>query len=303
MGLYTLKHAPIVNPITVLHKYGGAAHMITPPHMSFVLGRSGGYKTSFMTGVIQALAQDGYNVIVWSPEWTREKTADRWVQMYGGLTTTQTAMVQRYYHLKQSDPNKDHTHVLKGLTDRQIQVSSSIADVIPKSVRGEIVYLDNFGADIMNVLQMLEASHKNMSLRGAKPNVFVLDYIQLATTPSDMRGKWDLQDTLLRAKIMTNRLGLWTIVVSQITKDDTRSIDNNADDVQIIQASAGNGIREDYSNFMISLNPVTHKDANGGDIVSLLVAILKNSEGRKANRVENAPVLSIDPLTNRVILE
>lgn len=291
-GLKTSKYPPIVNPMTVFHRLGGLAHILTRPVMVGFLGRSGGFKSSIMTAIMNRLSLQGYHGIVFSPEWSKQRHADRLIQQFGGIKMHQVSLAERYWYeeqmVKSGQLSEDDPSLFGEIpTDEMLKLNTMALNAARKNLRGEIVYIDKFGASIHDILAMVIETNYEMIKRGVPPSYFLFDYAQLARAPKGFHGDWTPEQTVTEIKALTVELGFATFVSSQVRKSDTIGM---LQEGKLLDSTSGKFVNDHEFQFFWTTNPadgyIINKDQRR--IREVLLAVTKNSDGSTADTPENA---------------
>jgi len=282
-GKAVSKYQPIVNPLYAIHHVKGAGLIMKPPFLAGAIGGSSSFKTSLAFMLIYYYSKImGLNGIVYTPEWTSEKNADRIVQIQGGLTLTEQNILEHNIYAEkygkesfvQNSVNKNRLNATDGI----IRESNEWG--------GEVVFINQFGSNIFEIIGMVKAAYKEMVAGGITPSYFIFDYIQLSDFPMDAKRLFGVNDVIKQTKVMTGELGLNTWLFSQVTKNDTRQQQDNK---KLFNAASGMGVREDEFNLYLSIEStgetVTIDDE---EYAVVMLQVLKNSDGRKAMGVDNA---------------
>lgn len=307
VGALPTAYPPLPNPIKPMHKLGGNARIITRPTMIGVLGVSGGFKTSLLQGVSNKYSQDGYHGIIYSPEWSPERNADRIIQQMGGMKMSQMSLLARYYY-EQSMIDKgilasDDTSVFGEKPDESVMLKSESAiSYVRNAFRGKIVYLKDFGSSILDILAMTKEAYKRMADAGYTPSYFIFDYAQMAEPPMNWPGRWDMQMTIKQTKKLTMELGLITWMASQVRKSDTEDLAGA--DGDILTSTSGLNFHDHQFNLFLTVNPMKEIIVfpNGRRLREVKLAVTKNSEGDKADTKDLAISMFVD-LDRMLMLE
>ena len=296
------EYPPIENPVSMFHHLGGAGRVLPRPYMVGVLGVSGGYKTTFLTWIVNTLVYKGYDVIVWTPEWSPEKNADRVIQNFGGMKMFEMNMLARYWAerdmLDRGLIEPGDRSLFGRMPDEDTLVNTKLAiDNIRGAFRGRIGYLRSFSPDIFTLIAQLIRVHTIMTRDGHRPAVFIMDYAQMADSPPDM-WRWRTKDTIHYVKQATMMLGMVTFMASQVRKADTEKVIGAGG---LLTSTSGLDFHDHEFNFFMTVNPrgITHMD-DGRHLQEVKVAVTKNSDGRKAETEDNAPSFFVD--TDRMLV-
>lgn len=284
-GAITSEYPPIYNPVSPMHKLGGLAHSLSRPLMVGILGLSGGFKTTFLTHIATELSKKGEHGIIWSPEWSPERNADRIIQMHGGLKMHEVSLLERWHweheiQKLQGYKNNDSYFGIKP-KDSSVAESKELTRSVREHMKGKIYYLRHFGSNILEVLAMVVEISQRMSANGYPPSYFIFDYAQMALPPTGWQN-WTMNDTIVYTKVITMQLGLVTFMASQVTKADSRRV--LQDNSNVLDSSAGLYFRDDQFNLFMTLKPQNNIQQlpDGRVVDTLMLAVTKNSIGGKA---------------------
>ena len=296
-GVVSSEFPPIQNPFKMIHHLGGMARVLQPPIMVGVLGRSGGFKTSFLTWITTELSRQGYNGIVFSPEWSPERNVDRIVQQLGGMNMSSMSLLERYYYeqamIQKGVLNPEDESIFGTVPhEKDLLETLKVVRGIRQKFRGKIVYLKEFGSSIIEVLAQIEETAKRMTQSGHKPDYCIIDYAQLILPPQGTGAWWTIQNTITLTKIMTLKLGLITFMASQVRKSDTESL---RDGESLLSSTSGLNFHDTQFNLFLTFNP-TNEIFNLGDVryKILKLAVTKNSGGDIADNLDTAIELYIN---------
>lgn len=288
-GGLSSQYPPILNPVKALHDLGGLGHILTPPIMVGILGSSGGFKTSLMVSMVNELRRQGHHGIIYSPEWDADKHTDRTIQQLGGLKMAQISNYERWHYEQammdtgELDLTSQFGHKPK---DYQIDKSRKLAQKL-KGLSGKLVYLNQFGANILEVLAMIRVAYQRMTAAGFRPSYLVFDYAQLALAPPNWVGNWTINDTVTYTKVITLQLGLITFMSTQARKDDATKM---REDGKVMGSNAAQFLRDDQFNLFMTLNPSDEIiDYHGaGRFMPIKIAVTKNSLGATRRTKDDA---------------
>ncbi len=323
LGLGVSRFPPIVNPFTSMHFLGGAAHVFVPPLMVGVLGRSSGFKSSSFFTLVDLLSSQGYHGIVFTPEWTKQKNANRVLQQFGGLKMFETSLLERW-HYEQSALNsgflQPDDNSLFGIkpSDDEIHKNLLLLQQIKSRLRGKVVYIDTFGQDVLKILEMLVEAVQRMTDAGHAPSYFVFDYVQLALPPRHLRD-WTVQETITETKRVTNDLGLVTFMASQVRKLDTEGLR----DGDMLSGTSGLNFHDHQFNLFWTINPIDVElkipvgdftdeeiyagifspDAEYRRYREIKFAVTKNSDGMTTDNVAGQSISLFVDLDRLVVVE
>lgn len=257
-----------------------------PATHSFISAGFVSHNTTVLSTIVNQLSANGYHGIVFTPEWTSERNADRLLQQFGGMTMGETAKLERFYYeqLKYGsttfEPDWERVRATLGLVGEA-----------RKRLKGKVIYINQFGANVLEVLSMVQEIARRMRASGTPPSYFIFDYAQLAIKPQGFPD-WSISDTISYTKAITLQLGLVTFLSSQVRKEDA----GNVDDGDLLTSVSGLGLRDDAFNFFFTLSPMRDRVVlpDGRRIKIVRTAVTKNSDGDLAKTEEDAIELYID---------
>lgn len=278
-----------------------------PDGHTFIAGGFVSHNTSILQWVSNKYSQDGYHGIIYSPEWSPERNADRIIQQMGGMKMSQMSLLSRYYY-EQSMIEKgilasDDTSVFgEKPDDTTLLKSESAISYVRNAFRGKIVYLKDFGSSILDILAMTKEAYKRMADDGYTPSYFIFDYAQMAEPPMNWPGRWDMQMTIKQTKKLTMELGLITWMASQVRKSDTEDLAGS--DGDILTSTSGLNFHDHQFNLFLTVNPMKEVIVfpNGRRLREVKLAVTKNSEGDKADTKDLAISMFVD-LDRMLMLE
>lgn len=265
---------PMHGPLSALYDFGGYCRVIPPGRLVFIVGSSGTGKTSMLETITDRWTPMGYNLVVWSPEWSADEMIERAVQRQGGAT-----LEQLYLHqIALSDMANGYRTQGRLLDQRTIDQSLSTSEDIAASF-GEVFYLGarelnslNFKTILPNVARDLYAEQKR------RYNAVLLDYAQLMHACEDKDVS--MYQVLMRIKQACLLTGMVGVIATQTTKADTRSGSQGT----LLDASSARFVNEDAANLFITLN-LEKEPPDGGDPYSTgVLNVTKNSIGRKGKK-------------------
>lgn len=278
--------------------------LTVPDGASFIANGFVSHNTSMLTWIVNKLALKGYNVIVWSPEWSPERNADRIVQQFGGLPMWQMALYERYHweqemikrgEIEQTD-DALFGHKPSNMTDAKTRFA---VNKIRKTFRGKIVYLKDFAPSIYHLAAQVLSVHRRMTESGHQPEVWIVDYAQMASAPAEVRRYWSMEDTVTVLKNVTLLKGFATFVSSQVRKSDAEAVMARKG---YLGSTSGLNFRDQQFNFFWTISPVPEMDDKGTVVLAngqrrrvLKIAVVKNSLGKTANDEHNLIKLYVDP--------
>lgn len=283
----------------------GEAHcydVSVPDGHAFVSNGFVSHNTSSVSSIMNRFSLQGYHGIVFSPEWSKQRHADRAVQQFGGLKMPEVSLTERYWYEKSQVESGSLSATDESLFGEMPAVTRMndtyrALNVMRNNLKGEIVYINKFGASVHDVLAMLIQTYHWMTENGMPPSYFIFDYAQLARSPKGARD-WTPADTVTEIKAVTVELGLATFVTSQVRKTDYGGMS----DGKMLDATSGKFVNDTEFNLFWTTNPtdgyVVRKD--GSRIKEIKLSVTKNSDGNTADKPETA--ISVYADLNRMVI-
>ncbi len=264
---------PLIGPLSSLHALGGFCHVIPPGRLVFVVGSSGTGKTSMLETIADKWTPRGYDLIVWSPEWSSDEMIERAVQRQGGAS-----LEQLYLHQVALEDKSRGFSRTEGVLMSEATRTNSInkSDDLAASM-GEVFYLAanelkslDFKDMLPEVVRALYAEQKR------RYRAILIDYAQLmhASESKDI----SMYQVLMRIKQACLACGLVGVVATQTTKADTRAKERGN---QLLDSSSARFVNEDAANLFITLNLEKTPPGNGAAYSTGILNVTKNSIGRK----------------------
>lgn len=268
-----------VLPALLPHRgFQAIAPALKVPSIFLMTGVSGGRKTTFVTAMILNMLMRGHHIVMWSPEWNALEHAQRMVMQRGGVSMLDTLLLQQWYREQEQiqagvvsarDPSlfgkKPDDRILKDTVEKIRQ---------QMNFPGKIAYINQFGANALEVLGMFRGAHDQMIAWGAKPDLWVIDYAQMALAPPELMRQWTSEHFMSITKAYTLDADVLTVITSQSTKSDTRAVNQGAD----LDSTASVGLRDDQSNYSLTLNPKNvRKVINGREHILVMGKFTKTS--------------------------
>lgn len=262
---------PIRFPFNRLHQFDGMAYILMPRKLVYVLGVSGGGKTSFAEQCEAQLRQEGHDSIWWGPEWSPEEMAMRALQRAGGLTMRRV-MQNRLWMIDDArgvELGKRHGLPAPGaaLKNSRAVLRSMLtwpgrAHYISRSDLPPRVLFD----EIRNQVHGLRAL-------GRKVSTLWIDYLQLWNNYGRPDDAMSQERAAGGVKALCEELGLVGFVLLQPRKGDSE----HARDGEVLHHAAAQGLSDQKANLYIALTPIFDEDGNKLDEAEM--AVIKNSMG------------------------
>lgn len=262
-----------------------------PDGHAFISAGFVSHNTTQLSTIVNTLSMQGYHGIVFSPEWTAQRNADRAIQQFGGIRMGDMSLYERFLYeqqqIKLGKLQSDDVSVFGQAPSKSVADNSFRAiAAIRKKMRGKVVYVNRFGASVFDVMAMVNEAAKRMTDAGTPPSYLIFDYAQMAIAPRGFRD-WDIGETINLVKTFTIQLGLATFMASQVRKSDSDGVKEG----ELLTSSSGLGLRDDFFNLFWTTNPTPevywNKDKTE-QFKAIQIAVTKNSDGKKAEDKENA---------------
>lgn len=298
-------YPPIINPIPVIHKWGGFASLISRPRLVGIFAPSGGFKTSFSSWAISNLARMGEHGIVYSPEWSADEFGDRFIQMHGGLSFLELQKLDRYYHeqaLSRSGKFPiDYTMRGEKPSELRFHQDELVSEQLKRNFHGKIKIIDGFYPSLYELMMKIEEDANDMIEDGNPPSWVFIDYIQLVKAPLGAGGYWKLDDSIDALKAMIFERGMVGFFTAQVRKADAEKA-RSVDKPEIIQTTAGSGFSDYPFNLIVTI--LSSADwvvpVNGLDYRLIKVMVAKNSMGMQCQSLDEADTVYVDTTTMKM---
>lgn len=264
---------PLIGPLTALYSLGGYCRVLPMGHLVFIVGSSGTGKTSMLETVADKWTVEGYNLIIWSPEWTPEEMVERAVQRQGGASLEQLYLHQIALADKQNGYSRTRGELM---SDEIRSVSMDKAEDLAVSM-GEIFYLgakELTSLDFKTILPDVKATLYREQKR--RYQAVLIDYAQLmhACENKDV----SMYQVLMRIKQACLACSMVGVIATQTTKADTRAKDRGN---QLLDSSSARFVNEDAANLFITLNLEETPPGGGAAYSTGILNVTKNSIGKK----------------------
>ena len=258
---------PLINPLKVLHRFGGECHILEPGQLMGIVGSSGTGKTSMLETIMDALLKFGKNILVWSPEWKPYQLAQRAVQRYEG-PTMEALRLHKLWQWERANGIANGMGV--PLSKQAISAAFDTAEQI-SNYPGEAAYVPNSG---LTIDQFIEQYPRMLNEFGKPFHALVIDYVQLmhALEKTDT----SMYDTLMKIRHLCMVYGLVGFTASQTTKAATAG----QKEMKLLDGTMARFVNEDAFNVLVTINP-EFNPVDGSWLHSGVLKVDKNSSGRK----------------------
>lgn len=271
-------HAPLPFPLKVLHKFRGMCQMISPGKMIGVVGISGGMKTSFCETLMDTWRRDnGVDVLYWGPEWTANEMRDRAVQRYGTIekptASYDDVALHKRWNWEEANKVPFQNRAGKKMNEAMYRNSIEMA-AYWKNFTGENYYFQQMDMSLDQLLAETVQHMERIKSTGRTLRAVVFDYVQLLQL-RDVRTEMErIEQALGLIKAFVVDRGLVGVVASQTRKDEASGVRENG---EILEVEAGQFLRSDKFNLVLTLNPVFVDKMLTNKAV---IRVAKNSSGR-----------------------
>ncbi len=237
-------------PYSVLHRFGGFAEIMIPGKLTYIMGVSGGGKTSFLEQIIEDALRAGEDCILYSPEWSAAESRKRSIQRAGGMTVTEMGKFELYrIDAKRGIPpgQRAGTAPSKERLSQTLAIIESMAAWKGKSAQFK---QDLHFANMTQLTDEIEKIVEDKRAAGRNVTTLAFDYIQRA--PKGGYGDWDRLEMAASAiKGVCERHSLFGYVLIQPRKNDSKA----ARDGLALTESGAQGISDQQANLFIAITP------------------------------------------------
>lgn len=262
----------IENPLRILHRFGGFAEIMFPGKLVYIVGISGGGKTSLAETVAESFNKQGYDLVWYGPEWSPYEMGLRALQRAGGLDTIHMAKGVMWDVQGQRGVPEDKRRGV-ALTDREREDSSRRLYSMA-AWPGKTYFLTSRvnRMDLTDMLNMVRALVNDRRKSGRKVVAFFFDYLQRARKSGRDGAFWS-EAVIDEIKSLCEELQIIGYVIVQPRKDDSQA---TRDGKELSEAS-GQGISDQQCNLYLAIQPIFDMGTrtNYGKI-----KVVKNSMGQ-----------------------
>lgn len=278
-GDYVPNIQPVVNPLSVLHQFGGFARFMRRGKLTAVTGVSGGGKTLLLMTMMIKLMQHGYDVIWWGPEWDPYEYAEQDLQRLDGLSmdTLDEWRLWQYYERMGMDVVKKMSgqYGLSKPGDAALARSVSKVDEM-LAWPGRMYFLPSMEMPLGDVCELAKQITAIKRKEGRDVAAFAFDYVQLARLGGSRDWSWaERVVSEVKAMCSPGAANLCGFVSSQARKKDSEA----ARDGETLTHGSAQGLSDAQFNLYLAVTPEFTADGSNGDTATL--SLVKNSRGRR----------------------
>ena len=266
-------------PLTILHQFGGFAETMWMGKLVYIVGISGGGKTSLAETMGGKWLREGMDFVWFGPEWTPYEMAMRELQRQGGMTAIRITQALQWEMeaargIPELGPTGKPLRKGKPFPEESRQESMRIMGSIA-NWPGRAYYLNPEAnrLQLPELLDVAEAIINQKRAAGRKVVAFFFDYLQRANMGGRGNNAFWSEEVADRIKAFCERMGVVGIVMIQPRKDDSADTREG----ELLDASSGQGISDQKCNLYLAVTPV-FVDGERQDAAT--VRIVKNSMGR-----------------------
>lgn len=278
-GVSLPKNPPLMLPFKALHKFGGYAMYLKPRKLAFILGLSGGGKTSFMELMVDEWRARGKNGIWWGSEWSPEEYTARTIHRNGGFTLQQQDMYQLFHHeqaeRKEKGKSTSDGKDMKALYPETYQKTLDIMKNDIQSWIGRVYYVDKMGVPLEQIIQSMKDKIVALEKGGRVIHYVIFDYIQLLEVAKSLPERERINEVATQLKAFASDNDLVVIVATQPRKGDSTGAKEG---YMKLGAESMQFLRDEKCNSMITLMPIYKADGQKSHFGN--IGVVKNSGGR-----------------------
>lgn len=274
-GKREMEFAPVVFPLTVLHKYRGFARFLRRKKVIGVVGVSGGGKTLLIKTMMLILMRAGYDVIWWGPEWDPEEYAEQDLQRVDGMPMDVLDEWEIWKHFEKQGIAEEMSakYGLAKPGDQQVQKAIAAMREL-ESIPGRMYVIPDLEKPLDEVCEIAKAITKIKRAEGRDVLAFAFDYVQLAQASGKKDWSW-AEGVVGKVKSTCGTADLCGFVSAQVRKKDSENVREGE---QLTHGSA-QGLSDAQFNLFLTLTPIVDDEGNFTNHSWLGVG--KNSRGRK----------------------
>lgn len=259
-------------PLEVLHEFGGFAEVMFPGKLVYIVGISGGGKTSLGETMAEKLQRQGYDFVWYGPEWSPYEMGLRSLQRARGADMISMAKHFQYsIQAQKGVPEAKRKGV--PLNDEQtVRSNKAVLDMANWPGRS---YFLTAKANLQPLSQMLDtvrALVRDRRAAGRKVVAFFFDYLQRANKSGRNNAFWS-EEVIAEIKALCEELQLVGFVMVQPKKGDSEGVR----DGDTLTEASGQGISDQQCNLYLAISPKYDAGIKTG---YSSIKIVKNSMGR-----------------------
>lgn len=280
-GTRTLSE-PILMPFSSLHQFEGMCEVMWTGKLIFTLGVSGGGKTSFMETNLEKLLREGYDAVIFGPEWTGGEYAQRSIHRNGDIYHAGISNRELDFHKLALWEQANHIDPKKRkgtlLPDERVKGIVGLSRQL-QNWPGEAYYLQKKRDTTFDMLLDMTAKIiEKKRQQGRRVPFLFWDYIDRTPAFGKRDFEW-LELVAEKLKTFCMDLDILGWVFAQPRKDDSQ----NVRDGKILDASSARNLSDNQCNLYLTLNLVY--DESGKATNRGIINVVKNSTG-KTGKVE-----------------
>lgn len=259
-------------PLQALHRFGGFAEIMFPGKLVYVVGISGGGKTSLAEKFGETFLRWGYDGLWYGPEWSPYEMGLRGLQRSGGADVVRMAKSNMYNSMA---ARGIPAHLRKGvplnageLEDNYARLSNML------EWPGRMYWLTSEAnkLSLTDMLTMCKMLVEERRAAGRKVTTFFFDYLQRARLSGRSNSIWS-EEVIAEIKAFCEEMQLIGFVIVQPRKNDSQGTRDGDD----LTEASGQGISDQQCNLYLAIQPIFDM---GEKTNMSKIKIVKNSMGR-----------------------
>jgi replicative DNA helicase len=257
-------------PFPSMREFGGLAELMLVGKILFIIAGTGAGKTSLVETLIEFWLRRGYWGTMWGPEWTAMEYRQRAVQRHAGIPIIRFAK-DKLWRQEEVGGVPEHARYGYPLEEDDRARAREVLEAMQKWP-GRVTYLTTASGDITVVNERISEVAADSRAEGKRQSFAVWDYTQMMNAKGrDERERLAAALASCKQTVIDN--GLVGVVISQVTKQDSRRV---AKGMEKLTIESMQNARGDSGNLAIAIQRVSH-----GGVMSDLArcAIVKNSLG------------------------
>lgn len=240
---------PMLNPYTVLHKFGGMAEILWTGKQVFISGISGGGKTSMGEFIGEGMLRDGDDYLWHGPEWNAKEMAMRSLQRDGGLDMTLIGKLRLW---RFDEARGVPAEARRGISPEALRVDESRKRLLNMmSWSGRAWHTPPGDFTLTQLLDYFALTVEAKRKEGRKVRALFFDYLQRAPKGGGPRS-WDWQEYVVtQLRQFSETYNLFSFVFVQPTK----SASKQTRDGDLLNEASGQGVSDQQCNLYLTLTP------------------------------------------------